>query len=59
MAAFGRSVKAFGVLLTSQQVLNQYERYNRSRDLDRETQALLGSILDSIEAAEEVESDTP
>ena len=38
------------VLLTSQEILLQYDRYNNSEQLDRETQLVLGSLLNSIEA---------
>lgn len=48
--AFGRSVKRFGTMLTTGQIVMQYDRYNASQGQDRETQQLLGSILDHIEA---------
>ena len=48
--AFADSVARFGVLLSRQQIVQQYERYNSSRVLDRATQVLLGSVLDTIEA---------
>jgi hypothetical protein len=47
--AFRQSATQFGILLSQTQVVRQYERYNQSRDLDRETQVLLGAILDTIE----------
>jgi hypothetical protein len=40
-----------GTQLTSQQIVRQYDRYNESATLDDATQAVLGAILDSIEAA--------
>ena len=40
-----------GVLLTTDQILLQYRRYNASAGADRATQELLGRILDSIEKA--------
>ncbi|MEN6493458.1 MAG: hypothetical protein ABFD16_04125, partial [Thermoguttaceae bacterium] len=49
LAAFQQSVTKHGVLLTSQEILMQYDRYNQSEKLDRDTQQVLGSILDSIE----------
>lgn len=49
-AAFARSVERFGTLLTSGEVLQQYNLYNASEQEPRETQMLLASILDSIEA---------
>lgn len=49
LQAFQQSVAKHGVLLTSQQILLQYDRYNQSAALDRETQQVLGAILDVIE----------
>lgn len=43
------AVNRRGILLTRREILQQYDRYNRSRDLDRSTQAVLGSILDTLE----------
>jgi hypothetical protein len=37
-------------LLTTAQILLQYDRYNQSETLDKPTQELLGSILDHLEA---------
>ncbi|MEX1225079.1 MAG: hypothetical protein WEA31_11090 [Pirellulales bacterium] len=49
-AAFADSVRRFGVLLTSDEVRLQYDRYNASEQLDVETQQRLGGLLDVIEA---------
>jgi CheY-like chemotaxis protein len=49
---FAESVKRNGLLLSSAQVGQQYERYNQSRTLDPDTQQVLGTILDSIEQTE-------
>ena len=49
-AAFGRSVRLHGVLLTSGQILEQYNRYNASRTLDHDTQQVLAALLDAIES---------
>jgi len=49
-AAFAHSTKEHGILLTSEQILRQYDRYNRSADQDRSTQQVLARILDAIEA---------
>ncbi len=49
-AAFAAAVKARGLLLTQGQIAAQYARYNASETLDAETQAVLGSILDAVEA---------
>jgi hypothetical protein len=57
--AFSASVKKSGVLLTSRQILRQYDRYNQSEKLDRNTQAVLGHLLNSLErpaAARKLES---
>jgi len=37
-------------LLTRDQLLLQYDMYNRSEFLDSETQQVLGAILDAIES---------
>jgi hypothetical protein len=48
--AFSESVARHGTLLTTGEVLMQYDRYNQSAKLDKDTQAVLASILDTIEA---------
>lgn len=48
--AFRRNVQEHRVLLTTSQILRQYERYNQSQNLDRATQEVLGRVLDIIEA---------
>jgi hypothetical protein len=48
--AFCESVIRFGTLLTTGEVLRQYERYNASESLDQPTQELLAKMLDVIEA---------
>ena len=53
--AFVESVIRYGTLLTTAELARQYERYNRSETQDRETQSLLGFVLDAIEARAEVE----
>ena len=47
--AFGESVRRFGVRLTKDEILRQYDRYNQSQLEDRPTQELLGGVLDAIE----------
>jgi hypothetical protein len=47
---FDQSVRRNGILLTTQEILAQYDRYNASETLDQATQQVLGSILDTIEA---------
>lgn len=49
-AAFASAVDVRGVLLTTNQIRNQYDLYNASEALDQNTQAVLGSLLDAIEA---------
>jgi CheY-like chemotaxis protein len=55
--AFGRSVRLHGVLLTSGQIIEQYNRYNASRTLDQDTQQVLASLLDAIEAHKKAADD--
>lgn len=47
--AFDESVARFGVLLKSDQIVAQYDRYNLSVDADTDTQQVLGLLLDSLE----------
>ncbi len=54
--AFSKSVSQFGVLLTHEKVVRQYERYNASESLDRETQLLLGKLLDALETGRQTDS---
>ncbi|MGM0490367.1 MAG: HEAT repeat domain-containing protein [Planctomycetota bacterium] len=48
--AFDVAVSRRGLLLNRKQILRQYEKYNASESLDRDTQEVLSSILDTIEA---------
>lgn len=48
--AFQKSVMRNGTLLTSSEILMQYDLYNASAQHDRDTQDVLASILDTIEA---------
>ena len=50
VTAFQAAVKRVGILLTTDEILLQYNRYNASRTQPKETQQLLGSVLDIIEA---------
>jgi hypothetical protein len=36
-------------MLTQKDILRQYDRYNASETLDKQTQQVLGGLLDSIE----------
>jgi hypothetical protein len=48
-AAFRAAVRRQHLQLTTQEILLQYDRYNLSEHLDRETQQVLGHVLDTIE----------
>lgn len=50
LAAFRGNTRQYGILLTTEEIRRQYDRYNRSGDLDEKTQQILGAILDCIEA---------
>jgi CheY-like chemotaxis protein len=49
-AAFQRSVARSGILLTEEEILRQYDRYNATATADADTQQVLGSLLDSLES---------
>lgn len=51
-AAFQQAVARRGVMLTSAEVLLQYDRYNASAALDKETQQVLAALLDTIEQSQ-------
>ena len=48
-AAFKVAVAKRGILLTKADILKQYDRYNASESLDKETQLILAEILDIME----------
>jgi CheY-like chemotaxis protein len=50
VVAFGESTRRYGILLTTDQIQRQYDRYNASANQDVATQKTLGLILDDIEA---------
>ncbi len=50
VSAFADSVSNGGTLLTSAEIQRQYDRYNASKTESKETQKVLGSILDIIES---------
>jgi hypothetical protein len=58
VAAFRDAVERRGVMLTKAEVLKQYERYNQSEAADRDTQQVLGAILDTIERVKVPAADT-
>jgi CheY-like chemotaxis protein len=47
--AFAKSRQRYGVLLSTQEIALQYDRYNVSETASAEVQALLGQILDVLE----------
>ncbi len=47
--AFRQSVQRDGILLRQYEILQQYDRYNASAQLDEGTQQVLASILDALE----------
>jgi hypothetical protein len=48
--AFCKNREKYGILLTAEQIQQQYRRYNESKDQDAATQHVLGLILDCLEA---------
>jgi len=51
--AFEKAVESSGTLLTTSEINLQYDRYNASENQPKETQQVLGRVLDIIEAAAE------
>jgi CheY-like chemotaxis protein len=49
-AAFCRNVAKHGILLTTDAIRQQYTRYNQTAKQDKESRAVLGQVLDGIEA---------
>jgi CheY-like chemotaxis protein len=49
-AAFARSVRKYGILLTSDEIMAQYDRYNANAGRHGETHEVLGEILDALES---------
>jgi CheY-like chemotaxis protein len=56
-AAFGQSVSRYGLRLTSDEILRQYDRYNQSAVADADTQAVLAAVLDWIEIPSKTRTD--
>jgi hypothetical protein len=48
-AAFARSVQRFGLLLSRNEILQQYELYNSNAGRNGQTHDVLGAVLDAIE----------
>ncbi len=58
--ALKAAIQRRGILLTKDQIVAQYDRYNASEELDPETQAVLSKILDILEApTQDVRFDQP
>ena len=49
-SAFADSVQQFGLRLTADEIVRQYDLYNASATSSKETQQVLGSLLDAIES---------
>lgn len=49
VAGFAHATRRWGILLTTEEIQRQYDRYNQSASLDAETQKVLGRILDILE----------
>ena len=47
--AFRQNIQKHGILLTTEEIRQQYQRYNESEKLDAATQHVLGLILDCLE----------
>ena len=47
---FRKSIERHGILLTTDDIRKQYDRYNQSENQNAATQKILGQILDCIEA---------
>jgi CheY-like chemotaxis protein len=50
MASFATSVDQSGILLTTEQIHAQYDRYNASQSDELQNQQILGKLLDVLEA---------
>lgn len=48
--AFAASVQRHGILLTNDEILRQYDRYNASASLDADSQKVFATVLDAIES---------
>jgi hypothetical protein len=58
-SALASAINARGLFLTQEQIAEQYGRYNASERLDADTQAVLGAILDAVEAPAIARGDLP
>ncbi len=50
LAAFRCSAEKYGILLTTDAIRLQYDRYNQSAELDAESRRIFGQVLDALEA---------
>lgn len=57
--AFRQNTERFGILLTTEEIRRQYQRYNESKGQDADTQKLLGLILDCLEVSAPTKTQKP
>jgi CheY-like chemotaxis protein len=50
VSAFRENVQAHGILLTTDEIKKQYQRYNESKNQDATSHKIMGLILDCLEA---------
>lgn len=55
VAALLEATRRHGILLTTKQIRQQYDRYNQNAKQDAATQEILGRILDILEAPSQAE----
>ncbi|MCH2115928.1 MAG: hypothetical protein MK171_13600 [Pirellulales bacterium] len=54
-AAFAENVRKYGILLTTNEIVRQYDHYNASDTSDEATYRVLSGILDTLESRRQVE----
>ena len=54
-AAFAENVRKYGILLTTNEIIRQYDHYNASDTSDEATYRVLSGILDTLESRRQVE----
>jgi len=53
--AFAENVRKYGILLTTNEIVRQYDRYNASHAADEATYRVLSGILDTLESLRQAE----
>jgi hypothetical protein len=53
--AFAENVQKYGILLTTNEIVRQYNRYNASRTANEATYQVLSGILDTLESLRQAE----